>query len=280
MIARPLRLVLLGTESAFTDAALRALGALGHPPLALLRPRRVPGVAGVREVRKAPGATSRLPVYEVGRLDSSEAAVLLERLAPDLVVAACHPRRVPSSWLSAPRLGVWNIHPSLLPSYRGPVPVFWQLRAGETHTGVTVHRMDECFDTGPVLAQRVVSFPDGGRADEIDARLAECGAALVAELLAQDDVAGTPQDERRATRQGFPKTGDLELDGAWCARRAFRFLRGAAPWGPFRLTGPPALVIAEALDWSAGPPSTLPAGADGEALLAFSGGTVRVRLER
>jgi methionyl-tRNA formyltransferase len=272
------RIVLLGTASAYTHAALRTLSARGHPPVAVIRPRRVPGVPGVREVRPPPGAAEPLPVYEAGSLEHAEAVRLRERMAPELVVAACHPHRVPPAWLDAPALGGWNIHPSLLPAYRGPVPVFWQLRAGEARTGVTVHRMDQGFDSGPVLAQRAVPFPEGARSDELDTLLAATGAGLVADLLARAEVTGAPQDEQRATQQGFPSDEDLELDAAWPARRAFDFLRGAEAWGPFRVSlGSHTLLVEQALALHAAAPA---APGDGEALIEFSGGTVSVRLAR
>jgi len=271
------RIVMLGTDSAYTASALRTLSAAGCSPFALVRPRTVPGVPGVREVRPTMGGAASLPVYEVGRLDHPDGEGLRARLAPDLVVVACHPRRVPPSWLFSPALGCWNIHPSLLPAYRGPAPVFWQLRAGEARTGVTVQRMDEDFDTGPVLAQRAVGFPEGARSDELDALLAENGATLVGELVARGDVRETPQDEGQATGQGFPQEADLEVPVTWSARRAFSFLRGAEPWGPFRVrAGSRVLVVAEALSWDPAPCAVPLKVAGREAVIAFAPGTVRV----
>jgi methionyl-tRNA formyltransferase len=271
------RIVLLGTQSAYSDAALRTLAELGHAPVAIVRPRGVPGVSGVREVRPALGTVHACPVYEAGRPEDPEAVALCERLLPELLIAACHPLRVPPAWLALPALGGWNIHPSLLPAYRGPVPVFWQLRAGETRTGVTLHRMDEGFDTGPVLAQHAVALPEGARAPEIDALLAENGAALVADVLARGDVVGAPQDERLATRHPLQSRGDLELPPHWTARHAFDFVRGAVAWGPFRATLETGIVlVADALGWQP-LPSPPPLAAGHEAILPFADGWVHVR---
>jgi methionyl-tRNA formyltransferase len=234
----------------------------------------------VRPSLAADGSPARdLPVFEAGRLDHPDAERLCWELAPDLAVVACYPHRLPASWLAAPSLGCWNIHPSLLPAYRGPVPVFWQLRAGEIDTGVTVHRMDAGFDTGPVLARRPVAFPEGARAADLDVLLAETGAALVPGLLAGGGLPQTPQDEARATRQGFPQEGDLQVPVTWPARRAFDFMRGSQAWGPFQVSAASrTLVVAEAVSWDAAACATPVAITGGHAVIAFSPGSVRVRL--
>ena len=73
-------------------------------------------------------------------------------------------KRLPASLLRVPRWGCLNVHPSLLPQYRGPYPLFWQARHGNRNFGVTIHCMDERFDTGDIAAQAEVELPDGSRA--------------------------------------------------------------------------------------------------------------------
>jgi methionyl-tRNA formyltransferase len=72
----------------------------------------------------------------------------------DLLVVYGFNWKLPASVLRSPRSGVINVHSSLLPRYRGPAPVLWAIRNGDAEIGLTVHRMDEQFDTGPILAQR------------------------------------------------------------------------------------------------------------------------------
>ena len=86
-------------------------------------------------------------------------APLLASLRPDLVVCMGFPWKVPADALAVPPLGWLNGHPSLLPRHRGPVPIAWAIRNGDTDVGITFHRMDAELDTGPILAQ--ASFPLG-----------------------------------------------------------------------------------------------------------------------
>ncbi|SNT56676.1 methionyl-tRNA formyltransferase [Asanoa hainanensis] len=114
--------------------------------------------------------------------------------------------KLPASVLRTPRLGVINVHSSLLPRYRGPAPVLWAIRNGDAEIGLTVHRMDEQFDTGPILAQR------GGIAlgeDVSPQRLWQRVRPVLDEVLtvALDEVAkglpGVPQDDAGASYAGF-----------------------------------------------------------------------------
>ena len=75
------------------------------------------------------------------------------RYAPDLIVVSCFARKLPESVLSIPHIGCFNLHPSLLPAYRGPVPLFWQFRAGVKTFGITLHRMSSRLDAGNIVAQ-------------------------------------------------------------------------------------------------------------------------------
>ncbi|MBV9690602.1 MAG: methionyl-tRNA formyltransferase, partial [Ktedonobacteraceae bacterium] len=83
---------------------------------------------------------------------------MLHDLAPDFIFVAGFPQKLPAALLDLPRLGCVNLHPSLLPRYRGPEPFFWQLMNGETQSGLTFHRIDTNFDTGPILVQRAITI--------------------------------------------------------------------------------------------------------------------------
>jgi methionyl-tRNA formyltransferase len=193
-------------------------------------------------------------------LDPGQDPAPLRALAPDLALVACWPWRLPRAVYELPPLGCLNLHPSLLPRYRGPAPLFWQLRAGEQTAGVTLHRMDQGLDTGPILAQVQVDLPDGAGAWELDALLARNGAGLVQEALpayAAGRIEPRRQDESLASRQPSPQAEDFRLSPRWSARHALRFMRGTAVWGcdyPLRL-GEREWRLREALGWAqdAGP---------------------------
>jgi methionyl-tRNA formyltransferase len=120
----------------------------------------------------------------------------------DLIVVAGFARILKASVLGAPRLGCINVHPSLLPAYRGPHPVYWALANCERVTGVTVHYMDLGIDTGNIILQREVPIiPDDTEAS-LHPRLARVAASLLGEsiaLLAAGTAPSIPQDESRAT---------------------------------------------------------------------------------
>ncbi|NNG14670.1 MAG: hypothetical protein HKM22_05870, partial [Gammaproteobacteria bacterium] len=93
------------------------------------------------------------------RGNEAEITAQMAELGSELVVCSCFPWRIPAALLAVPRHGWWNLHPSLLPAYRGPDPLFWQQQAGDTTTGITLHQMDEELDTGPILGAATVSLP-------------------------------------------------------------------------------------------------------------------------
>jgi methionyl-tRNA formyltransferase len=188
-------------------------------------------------------------VVEVGPRVSGEPPGILRDLRPDVLAVACFPWLLPPPWLELSPGGALNIHPSLLPAYRGPAPLFWQLRAGETRTGVTVHRIDEGVDTGDIVARVEVPFADGLARDGLEACLAAAGARLLAEALRAPGPA-RPQPKAGASCQGLPQASDLEIPTTWTARRAFNFMRGATGWGVFTITGTSVpIVVGEALSF-------------------------------
>lgn len=125
---------------------------------------------------------------------------------PDLMVVFGFNWRLPREVLELPPLGVLNVHLSALPRYRGPAPLLWAIRNGDRTFGVTVHRMDEGLDTGPVLAQvDGIPLPDNATPRSVWEQLSPVVAGVLREALGQV-VAGDPgvaQDEALASYAGF-----------------------------------------------------------------------------
>ena len=196
-----------------------------------------------------------LPAFEVGQLDTPHARATLAALQPDAICVACYPRRFPASLLSHPRLGCLNVHPSLLPSYRGPEPLFHAFRNGEPSTGVTVHLMDQRLDTGPILLQEAIDLPDGIDGDDVERRCARLGGRLLVDALA--GLSARMLDPRpqpaAGTRAPFPSAGDWVIGTDWPARRAFNFMRGTAAWGePYQIViGDEQLKLSSAISYRA-----------------------------
>ena len=134
---------------------------------------------------------------------------------PDLLIVHGFNWRLPLRVLQAATYGAFNVHLSLLPKYRGPAPVLAAIRAGDSYLGLTVHRMDEGFDTGPILVQR-----DGIRIDEwitpkqlwsrVAPVLREAGAEALAMIAGGE--AGMTQDEGEASYAGFVEPEFCTID--------------------------------------------------------------------
>jgi methionyl-tRNA formyltransferase len=143
-----------------------------------------------------------LRVLQPVSLRQEEAVAQLRELEPRLMVVAAYGQILRPQVLGIPPAGVINVHPSLLPKYRGASPVVGTLLAGEEETGVTIMLMDEGMDTGPILVQRAISIAPEDTAGSLEARLAELGAELLIEALPgwlDGKLDPLPQDEARAT---------------------------------------------------------------------------------
>lgn len=283
---------MFGMSGTFSRVALETLLAARVDVRALVVPGFLPSVSPARLLPRprrrvhvsSPTAVyvawvHGLPVLEVGLPKASDPPDLLRELRPVALIVACFPWLLPRRWLDLAPLGALNLHPSLLPAYRGPIPLFWQLRAGERRTGVTLHRVDERADAGDIVAQAEVPFADGLRRDALEARLAEAGGRLCAEALRSPPLLGRPQADAEASYQGHPSPEALEVPTAWSARRAFNFMRGATEWGPFSIVAPEARLSArDALSWrpEGGRPGAVRPVADGSEV-GFSPGLLVVR---
>jgi methionyl-tRNA formyltransferase len=140
--------------------------------------------------------TLGLPLAETETTRDDAFSALIRSLAPDVSVVVAYGELLSSAVLSAPRLSSVNLHFSLLPRWRGASPVQHAILAGDSVTGVTVIRMDEGLDTGPVLARREQAIRSDDDAGALGARLAAIGADVVAEVLpalAEGRVTPMPQ---------------------------------------------------------------------------------------
>lgn len=239
---------LWGTTGVMTEAVLARLLALGVDVAGLVipgeespAPRRLAAPrASQNELPMVDAFVQRsavhlawaqgLPVYTVGRLSRPSIADWLASQTPAAVLVACFPRRIPAALLAIPAHGFLNVHPSRLPAYRGPAPIFWQLRDDVQPLSVTLHWMDADLDTGEIAAQGDLLRPDGATGPELDARLGAFGGDLAAAALAAGLHSRTPQPAG-GSYQSWPDDADFELDLTWSARRAYNFVCATAEWG-------------------------------------------------
>lgn len=175
-----------------------------------------------------------LPVLRLQRAGLGLAlAAWLAPLVPDAVLVLTLPWRIPASVLPLPRLGFLNVHFAALPGYRGPEPLFWQLRNGETAGAVTIHRMDADFDTGPVAVAVPVPIGPADTHGLHRAQLARYAVAAGRQLLAAlhaGELPLQPQDEAAARYWPRASLADVCVRWAEPAAGIARLVRAANPW--------------------------------------------------
>ena len=260
------KIVLLGSESAFTGIVLRHLldggadvGGLvihhAHPPRQAFEPRARELPVVVAGMGPAVALEHNVPVIATRSIHDGKALERVRAACPDLLLVACFALILDEAWLSVPSERCLNLHPSLLPSYRGPTPLFWQFREGEHETGITLHVVEPDLDAGDILAQAAMPLPAGARFSGVNAQLARTGAELVLDLVDKQasgiEVPRSRQDPSLASYQPFPKETDFRFDTHFTAERAFRFIEGTREWGvPFELdAGDATFIISSAIDF-------------------------------
>jgi methionyl-tRNA formyltransferase len=174
--------VLLGFHAVVTG--------LGHEVAGLLTSPDGPFVADLLRT-VPPGVDVVMPARR------ASLAPLLEPLRPELVVCMGFPWKIPADALAVPALGWLNGHPSRLPRHRGPVPVAWAIRNGDTEIGITFHFMDAELDTGPIVAQRMMPIGEFAVPDEFYARMGPIVVEALTEAIVKIGAGelGTPQPD-------------------------------------------------------------------------------------
>ncbi len=174
-----------------------------------------------------------LAVRQPESLRRPEAVAELADLSPDVIVVAAYGQILPPSVLAIPRCGSLNIHPSLLPRFRGASPVAAAILAGDEFTGVSIMLMDKGMDTGAVLGQAQIPVADGDTTGSLTAKLARVGAGMLLELLPRHLSGGIvprPQDEARASYcRPVPKEAG-EISWGLPAKELARRVRAYNPW--------------------------------------------------
>lgn len=149
----------------------------------------------------------------------------------DLFALASYGRILPQVLLDLPKLGALNVHPSVLPKYRGATPIQTALRSGDAETGVTIMLMDAGMDTGDVVLQERTPIDPDERYGELHDRLAAFGAQALKHALdiaASGYIPRTPQTGTPSITKPIAKE-DLELDWSWPASRIVNTVRAFAP---------------------------------------------------
>jgi len=146
---------------------------------------------------KIAAASYNIPVLQPARIKDPSFLETLKRISPDMIVVAAFGQILPKAILDFPPLGCINVHPSLLPKYRGAAPINWALIQGETRTGVTIMYMDEGLDTGDILLQEETPINPDETFGHLHDRLSTLGADLLLntiQLLETNQAPRKPQE--------------------------------------------------------------------------------------
>ena len=172
-----------------------------------------------------------LPVLQPEKFREPIVISRLRELKPDLMVVVAYGQIIPPDALAIPAKGVVNVHASLLPRHRGAAPIARAILAGDDETGVTIMKMDEQLDHGPVLAARSTAIGPREDAAALAPRLGQLGAELLVETLARlGEIEAVEQEHARATVAPRLSKKDGELEWSMDAREIDRRVRGLQPW--------------------------------------------------
>jgi methionyl-tRNA formyltransferase len=230
-----LRIVYFGTPE-FAVPTLRRLLDSGENVLAVVsQPDRPRGRGHLLTATptKALAVGRGIPVLQPERLRDAGFLEQIAALGPDLGIVAAYGKLLPDELLQIPRLGMINVHASLLPRWRGAAPVHRAVIAGDRETGITIMRIVKELDAGAMFAKVTRAIGPDETSVEVERDLAEQGADLLIEVLKQ--IAGgtakeTPQDASDVTYAPKITKAEGSVDWSLSADRLHNLVRGLQPW--------------------------------------------------
>jgi len=231
----PLRVAFFGTPS-FAVPTLERLLASRHAVVGVVTQPDRPRGRGHRVTESPVKVVARrhdLPILQPQRLRDPSIAGALAAWEPDLGVVAAYGQLIPGAILQQPRHGMINVHASLLPKYRGVAPVHRAVIDGAPETGVTIMRMVEALDAGPMLARVIRPIDPDETSEEVERSLAVLGASLlgaVVEQIAAGPVHEEPQDDMLSTYAPRLTKNDSPIDWTLPAAFVHNRVRGLHPW--------------------------------------------------
>jgi methionyl-tRNA formyltransferase len=209
-------------------------------------------VAGVFCAPEKPGATAdplrlaaeerRIPLYQFASLKAEEARQALRALDADVGVMAYVLQFVPQEFVTIPRHGMIQFHPSLLPRYRGPSSINWPIIRGDTRTGLTVFRPTDGLDEGPIILQKETPIgPDDTLGSVYFDRLFPMGIAALqeaADMVSTRGTVGEVQDESQASYEGWCRDAEARVNWHSHLDLIYNLIRGCDPapgaWTTFK----------------------------------------------
>ena len=247
-----MRIVLIGQRGPYSSYAFRHLvrGLAGCEVVAMVEGKRNPMNGRehrwLKPGRNAPfhkdlprsqslvdlAVAARIPILQTTDINAPKAIAAIGSVNPDLIVCVGFSKLFSQQLLDVPRLGGINAHPSALPKWRGPAPIFWQLKEGMDYLPVTIHGLDAQEDHGPIFAEGSTQIFPGMAGDDVYRAGGECAGRLLKPLLesmAQEMPAGSPQTGEPGPRAARPTVEDATISNpeAWGCEHLINFVTGA-----------------------------------------------------
>lgn len=280
MVTSPLRIAYFGTPE-FAVPTFEALHASAHRVVVVVtqpdRPRgrgQKPSPGPVKAAAEAAG----LPVLQPERLKTDDFLSAISGFAPDLGVVAAYGKILPEALLQIPRLGMINVHASLLPRWRGASPIHRAVMDGDPETGISIMRVVKALDAGAVFETVRRAILPEETSEELERDLAQMGGKLlvsVVDRMAAGEAVETPQDEGRVTYAPRLTKEEGLIDWSLGAAALHNRIRGLHPW-PHAYTffsGSRVILLKSTLPV---PPVSGPTGVAAGAVLSLAGDAIQV----
>ena len=277
-----MRLVFMGTPD-FAVVTLKALLDARHEVIGVYSQPPRPAGRGMAERPSAVHAFAKARGIEVRTPASLKSPGEQQRFAAtgaDAAVVVAYGLMLPRPVLDAPRLGCFNVHASLLPRWRGAAPIQRAIMAGDLASGVTIMRMEEGLDTGPMCKQGRQPINDSTTAQSLHDALAELGARLMVEVLAQPEIRCTPQPAEGVSYARKIGKVEAKIDFSQPAATVRNHIHGLfpAPGAWFILDGARIKILGCATSSGSGQPGTF---LDDRLTIACGDGALRLlKLQR
>lgn len=229
-----MKVVFAGTPK-FALPTLDAIAAYGHELVGVLTQPDRPAGRG-RKLRASPVKQRAIelgvPIQQPPSLKDDAAFAALAAWVPDVIVVVAYGLLLQQRVLDLPRYGCINLHPSLLPRWRGAAPIQRALLAGDSDTGVSIMQLEKGLDSGPVYVQKTIPIDDEATSGDLHDTLAALGATAMLDVLA-----GLPQGLTATSQAGTGVTyaerlskQEAQIDWSLDAKTIARAIRGFAPW--------------------------------------------------
>jgi methionyl-tRNA formyltransferase len=277
------RLIFFGTPQ-FAVPSLDALARAHEVALVVAQPDK-PAGRGMKMQAPAVALRARelgLPLAQPAKIRDVAFLESIAALRPDAGIVVAYGKILPATLLEIPRRGFFNVHASLLPKYRGAAPIQRAIEHGERETGVTIMRVDEELDHGPMLVTAKTAIDPDEHTPSLAARLAILGAEALVNTLANalaSETAETPQDHAQATLAPKIEKSEGAVDWTQPARAIYDMFRAFDPW-PGLFTPELKLIDIAPAAGSGEPGTILSIGDDGVTVAAGDGAIRLITVQR